>query len=76
MPWGISVLILMASALLRLLFSLINPNRSLGKLGLFAGVRCGLCEIFGVYSVDYVKNRGDYCVDYVKSAIFAHIINE
>ena len=36
----------------------------------------GLCEIFGVYSADYVKNMGDYCVDYVKSVIFAHIINE
>ena len=36
----------------------------------------GLCEILGVYSADYVKNRGDYGVDYVKSVIFAHIINE
>ena len=25
---------------------------------------------------DYVKNRGDYGVDYVKSVIFAHITNE
>lgn len=43
----------------------------------FLGCLCGgLCEIFGVYSADYVKNRGDYGVDYVKSVIFAHITNE
>lgn len=43
----------------------------------FLGRLCGgLCEIFGVYSADYVKNRGDYGVDYVKSVIFAHITNE
>lgn len=36
----------------------------------------GLCEILGVYSADYVKNRGDYSADYVKSVIFAHMTNE
>ena len=35
-----------------------------------------LCEFLGVYSADYVKNRGVYEVDYVKSVIFAHITNE
>ena len=44
---------------------------------IFFGCLCGgLCEILGVYSADYVKNRGDYGVDYVKSVIFAHITNE
>ena len=43
----------------------------------FWGCVCGgVCEMLGVYSVDYVKNRGDYGVDYVKSVIFAHITNE
>ena len=43
----------------------------------FFGCLCGgLCEILGVCSADYVKNRGDYGVDYVKSVIFAHITNE
>ena len=32
---------------------------------ILGGLYDGLCEIFGVYSVDYVK-----------SAIFAHITNE
>lgn len=35
-----------------------------------------LCEFLGVYSADYVKNMGDYGVDYVKSVIFAHMTNE
>ena len=43
---------------------------------IFGCLQCGLCEFFGVYSVDYVKNMGGYGVDYVKSVIFAHIINE
>ena len=43
----------------------------------FLGCLCGgLGEILGVYIADYVKNRGDYGVDYVKSVIFAHITNE
>ena len=33
-------------------------------------------NFLSVYSADYVKNGGVYEVDYVKSAIFAHIINE
>ena len=36
----------------------------------------GLCENQAVLSADYVKNRGVYEVDYVKSVIFAHITNE
>ena len=35
-----------------------------------------LCDFFGACVADYVKNRGDYGVDYVKSVIFAHITNE
>ena len=42
----------------------------------FERLEYGLCEKLGCYGADYVKNRGVYEVDYVKSVIFAHIINE